>query len=522
MRAPRTVGLLLVGILAGACSAGAGGVTVTGTSPVTSATATTTPATSTPPGQPATSAPAVTAGTPTTAAPTPAGTLDWQPCGRLECATLTVPLDYADPSKGTIELNMKRHLASGTNRVGSLLVNPGGPGVPGTSLVDQATLAFSENLLDRFDIVGWDPRGTGASSPVDCVDDLDPLFSLDPIPDTPAEKQSLIDASKQFDDACETRSGRILPYISTQDTAKDMDEIRKALGEDKISYFGFSYGSQLGAMYATLFPTHVRAMVLDGASDPNAGYVESTKQQVVGLERGLQQMMDDCAQKTSCAFHHGGNPMAAYDALIAKLTTNPIPSADAGRPAVGPGIALYGVVAVLYVKQYWPVVTRALAAAEKGDGSQLLDLYDSYVERQADGTWTNAFEGLIAINCLDDPGPKDPSFPDTYAAELRTLSPHFGDWAAYSYNCIFWPTPQKPPVKLTGAGAGTIVVVGTTGDPITPIESTKNMAAALENGVLVTVDAEQHTGYGVNQCVVAAVDDYLIDLTAPEAGLLCK
>jgi pimeloyl-ACP methyl ester carboxylesterase len=171
---------------------------------------------------------------------------------------------------------MKRHLASGTNRVGSLLVNPGGPGVPGTSLVDQATLAFSENLLDRFDIVGWDPRGTGASSPVDCVDDLDPLFSLDPIPDTPAEKQSLIDASKQFDDACETRSGRILPYISTQDTAKDMDEIRKALGEDKISYFGFSYGSQLGATYATMFPTHVRAMVIDGAADPNAGYVESS------------------------------------------------------------------------------------------------------------------------------------------------------------------------------------------------------------------------------------------------------
>ncbi len=452
-----------------------------------------------------------------------AQSLDWQACGRFQCATLTVPLDYGDASKGTVDLFLKRRPAGDkVNRVGSLLVNPGGPGVPGTSLVDQATLAFSEDLLDRFDIVGWDPRGTGQSSPVDCVDDLDPYFALDPIPDSPAEKQAIIDASKQFDAACEQRSGRILPYISTQDTARDMDQIRAALGEDKISYFGFSYGSQVGATYATLFPTSVRAMVIDGAADPNAGYVESTKQQVVGLERGLAAMLDDCARKTSCAFHHGGNPAAAYDALMAQLATNPIPSGEPNRPLVGTGIAVYAVVSGLYVQEYWPVVTRALAAAEKGDGSALLQLYDTYIERQADGTWTNAFEDLIAINCLDDPGPKDPSFPDTYASELQALSPHFGAWAAYSYNCIFWPAPPKPPVKLTAAGAGPIVVVGTTGDPITPIESTKNMAEALDHAVFVTVDANQHTGYGTNECVVKAVDEYLIGLKVPAAGLECS
>jgi hypothetical protein len=206
---------------------------------------------------------------------------------------------------------------------------------------------------------------------------------------------------------------------------------------------------------------------------------------------------------------------------MAKLGTNPLPSAG-GRPAVGPGIALYGVVSGLYVKEYWPLVTQALAAAERGDGSKLLALYDAYVERLPDGSWTNSFEDLIAINCLDDPGPNDPAFPDTYATQLRALSPHFGDWAAYSYNCIYWPVPQKPPLKITGAGAGTIVVVGTTGDPITPIESTKNMAQALEGGVLVTVVAEQHTGYMVNDCVDAAVDNYLIDLTTPAAGIVCS
>jgi pimeloyl-ACP methyl ester carboxylesterase len=516
VRAPWTVGLLLVALLAGACSSGAPDVTVAASLPTPS---TSTPSSTTAPGPTTTTGGGGPGSSPATT--TPAGTLDWKACGRLQCATLTVPLDYTDATKGTIDLSLKRHAAGGNDRIGSLLVNPGGPGVPGTSLVDQATLAFSEDLLDHFDIVGWDPRGTGASSPIDCVDDLDPLFSLDPIPDTPAEKQALIDASKQFDDACAARSGKLLPYVSTQDTARDMDEIRRALGEDKVSYFGFSYGSQLGATYATMFPTHVRAMVIDGAADPNAGYVESTKQQVVGLERGLQQMMDDCATKTTCAFRHNGNPMAAYEALMTKLAASPLPSTG-GRPAVGPGIAIYGVVSGLYVKEYWPLVTQALAAAERGDGSKLLALYDAYVERLPNGTWTNSFEDLIAINCLDDPGPKDPAFPDTYAAQLRSLSPHFGDWAAYSYNCIFWPVSQKPPLKITGAGAGPIVVVGTTGDPITPIESTKNMASALEGGVLVTVQAEQHTGYMVNDCVDAAVDDYLVALTVPAVGLVCS
>jgi pimeloyl-ACP methyl ester carboxylesterase len=518
VRASRPVIVAALALLMGACAGPSADVAI-GDAPA----ATTAPSTS--------SSPATTGGTtstpPSSGAPSssttaPTQSLAWQTCGRFQCATLTVPLDYSDASKGTIDLYVKRRPATDkTKRVGSLLVNPGGPGVPGTSLVDQATLAFSEDLLNRFDIVGWDPRGTGQSSPVDCVDNLDPYFAIDPIPDTPAEKQAIIDASKQFDAACQQRSGRILPYISTQDTARDMDQIRAALGEDKISYFGFSYGSQVGATYATLFPTHVRAMVIDGAADPNAGYVESTKQQVVGLERGLAAMLDDCAKKTSCAFHHGGNPAAAYDALMAQLATNPIPSGEPSRPLVGTGIAIYAVVSGLYVQEYWPIVTRAMAAAEKGDGSALLQLYDTYIERQPDGTWTNAFEDLIAINCLDDPGPKDPSFPDTYAAQLQALSPHFGAWAAYSYNCIYWPTPQKPPLKLTGAGAGPIVVVGTTGDPITPIESTKNMADALEQATLVTVDANQHTGYGTNECVVKAVDDYLIDLTVPAKGLEC-
>jgi pimeloyl-ACP methyl ester carboxylesterase len=434
-----------------------------------------------------------------------------------------VPLDYSDPSKGTIDLYVKRRPAADrNNRVGTLLVNPGGPGIAATYLVDQAALAFDEPLLNRFDIVSWDPRGTGQSAPIDCVDNLDPYFAIDPVPDDATQKQAIVDAAKQFDAACQQRSGRLLPYVSTQDTARDMDTLRAALGEDKISYFGFSYGSQLGATYATMFPSHVRAMVVDGAQDLNATYEDSAKQDVVGLERGLQAMLADCAQKSSCPFRNNGNPGAAYDALMAKLAANPLPAPEPGRPAIGTGVAIYAVVSGMYLQQDWPHVMKALADAQKGDGSGLLALYDSYLERNDDGTWSNSFEDLVAINCVDDPGPKDPSYPDQLAAILEPLSPHFGAWDAYEYYCTYWPAPAAPQLKLTAAGAGPIVVVGTTGDPITPIESTKALADSLENGRLVTVNANQHTGYGVNSCVDNAVDNYLVDLRVPQDGLACN
>jgi pimeloyl-ACP methyl ester carboxylesterase len=516
VRARRVLPLVVTAVLAAGCSSGAADVTVSGTGSAQ----TTTPTTEA-------SAPSTSGSAPTTV-PTdgttvvPSATLTWTPCGSgLECTTLPVPLDPAEPAKGTVALYLKRRPAGQpTERIGSLLVNPGGPGVPGTLLVDNAAAAFSPDLLDHFDIVAWDPRGTGRSRPVDCVEDLDPLFAPDPSPDTPAEKQALITEAKSFDQACEVHSGAILPYISTQETARDMDRIRVALGEDKISYFGFSYGSQLGATYATLFPSHVRAMVIDGASDPTASYEDNAKQQAIGLERGLTALLDDCAKKTSCAFHHDGKPEAAYDALFARLDAHPLP-VGGGRPAVGQGIATYAVLSGLYDQSYWPIVTDALAAAEKGDGRPLLDLYDAYVERQPDGTFSNAFEALIAINCLDDPGPIDPSFPDRIAPVLEKISPHFGAWAAYSYNCIYWPAKAVPKLTITGKGAGPIVVVGTTGDPVTPIESTRHMAQALEGGRLVTVQADRHTGYGVNRCVVDAVDNYLTDGTVPRAGLTC-
>jgi pimeloyl-ACP methyl ester carboxylesterase len=332
--------------------------------------------------------------------------------------------------------------------------------------------------------VAWDPRGTGASSPVDCVDDLDPYFDLDPSPDTAAERQALIDAAHKWDDECEQKDGKFLPYISTQDTAKDMHSIRQALGGDKVSYFGFSYGSELGATYATMFPDDIRAMVIDGASDPNSGFEADSRQSTIGIERAFDKALDACSADRKCPFGNG-DAGAAFDKLWAKIDANPVPVSADGRPPVGQGVALYGVISTLYDEGSWPALYHALASLQAGDGDPMLDLYDQYLERNPDGTWTNAFEGLIAINCLDDPGPTDPAQISAsqdlgvLARVSRVERELRGVLAGY----------RKPPIT-SRAGAGPSWS-SARGDPVTPIESAQH-GGALEQGVLVTVKTNQH------------------------------
>jgi pimeloyl-ACP methyl ester carboxylesterase len=513
VRAARLLPVSALAVALAACSSSAGTVEVVGT-----AAGRATPS--------ATTAPASSAGRsvpPTSTAPTsslPVASLDWEDCGdNLDCATLEVPLDYDDPTGPAIELALMRRPADlGEGRTGSLLVNPGGPGVPGTTIPEAAELYLSEDLLDHFDIVGWDPRGTGASSHVDCDDNLDPYFTLDPTPDTPEEKQALIDAAKDFAARCEAKSGELLPHISTVDSARDMEQIRRALGEDEISYLGFSYGSELGATFATLYPESVRAMVLDGAVDPNSDVIDESRRQVASLERSLDAFLADCASRDKCPFRNGGDPGAALDAILADLEDEPL---ELEGREIGQGIAYTAIVSALYDRGAWPILAESLARAQQGDATGLAYLFDQYVERDDDGTYANTFEALIAINCLDDPGPTDVGFPDQLAPEFRRLAPRLGEASAYGYYCTFWPARPTETLTVTGAGAGPIVVVGTTGDAITPLESSQRLAEALEEGVLVTVDAERHTGYGENDCITAAVDDYLVDVTVPAAGLVC-
>lgn len=479
------------------------------------------PDTTAPPGSGG-SAGGASSSAPATTVPPPR--LEWERCrDGLECATLEVPLVHDDPAGGTIELSLARLPASGRNRIGSLLVNPGGPGVPGTDLVRVARVLYSEDLREQFDIVSWDPRGTGRSAGVDCVDDLDPLMSLDPTPDDQAERDRLLRAATDFAEACEEQVGDVLAHISTSDTARDMDLIRQALGEPEISYFGFSYGSELGATYASLFPEHVRAMVLDGALDPSVPSEELSLQQARGNELALGRFLAWCAEDGDCTFKGSGDPGAAFDALMDSLDARPIRAARAsGRPLVGQGVAYLAVVQALYLEQLWPTLAEALADAQEGDGSGLLALYDDYLQRRDDGTYTNVIEAFSAITCLDNGASRDVATFEALAERFTAEAPRFGRMFAYNYLCAVWPVDPVPKPTIDAAGAGPILVVAATGDAATPYASSQQLVADLEDGHLLTRDGEGHTSYDPSQrCIVQHVDRYLIDLELPPADTVC-
>ncbi len=429
---------------------------------------------------------------------------------------LTVPLDWNDPSGPTTTLYLVRHRAvDPAQRIGTLLVNPGGPGYGGSGLAYDAESTYGQDLLDRFDIIGWDPRGTGYSDPtVNCIDDYDRYVGIDTSPDTDAERALLVDRATEFAQACATKNRSLLAHVGTADTARDMNAIREALGEKTISYFGFSYGSELGATWATLFPDTVRAMVIDGAADPTVDYFEQNVQQAAGIEAAFDDFLARCSADSSCAFHNGGDAEGAFDRLNTVADRDPI-ATTAGRPAVTQGVLATAVAQAMYDEAAWPELERALADLQDGDGMPVLGLYDHYYGRQ-DGTWDDSLEAYFAINCLDDPGSTSPDALFARQRELSAAAPRLGrTWLGELIMCSVWPGDPAPPVRITGKGAGPILVVGTTGDAITPLTATRHMAEALEDGHLVVVDAVQHTGYGVNPCVGRTVDDYLVDPTAP-------
>ncbi|MBA3605341.1 MAG: alpha/beta hydrolase [Actinomycetota bacterium] len=441
----------------------------------------------------------------------------------VETGLLEVPVDYDDPGGATFELFMARRLADDQeNKIGSLLVNPGGPGFGGSDFALFADQIYGQELLERFDIVGWDPRGTGESEPaVDCIDDYDVFFATPDItPDDDAERLQIVDLAREFAESCERANAEIIEHVGTNSSARDMDSIRAALGEAEISYFGFSYGSVLGATWATLFPDTVRAAVLDGASDPNADPLEKSLQQVRGFEGTLATYLAQCSADTSCAFHNGGDAEGAFDALMQSLDDAPIPS-EPDRPDVNRVVALQGVIQAMYDDSFWPRLSEALAAAQDGDGLGLLQLYDAYYQRMFDGTWGNELEAFQTISCMDEEARATVEQEDADAPLFQEAGPRIAPNTTGAYFCTFFPPTTDPRIEITGAGAGPIVVIGTTGDPATPLESTRAMAATLEDGRLVVVTADQHTGYRVNGCVDDIVHSYLVDLEIPPEETEC-
>ncbi len=442
---------------------------------------------------------------------------DWHPLTtEVDDGFLDVPLDWSKPEGDQITLYLVRHRASDpAHRIGTLLVNPGGPGYGGSGLAYDAETTYGQDLLDRFDIIGWDPRGTGYTDPrIDCIDDYDRYVAIDTSPDTPDERALLVDRATEFATACQTKNPTLLAHVSTADSARDMNAIREALQEPTISYFGFSYGSELGATWATMFPDTVRAMVIDGAADPTVGYFEQNVQQAAGMEAAFDRFLARCSDDPTCAFHNDGDAEGAFDRLAAQADATPLRT-TIGRPSVTQGVLDTAVAQAMYDEAAWPELEQALSDLQDGDGNPVLRLYDHYYGRR-DDTWDDSLEAYFAINCLDDPGSTDPA--DLFAREqqLAAAAPRLGRaWLGELAVCSVWPGDPAPPVAITGKGAGPIVVVGTTGDAVTPLASTRHMAEALEDGHLVVVDAVQHTGYGVNRCVDDTVDGYLVDPSTP-------
>ena len=457
------------------------------------------------------------------------GTLDWTSCGGragelidLECATLMVPLDYAAPDGEMIDVAVARTTtATDDQRIGSLVFNPGGPGGSGIEFLTNAAALVPPELAERFDLVSFDPRGVGASTAIDCEAEFDDDVSLLAAGDD-AGWEALVAEAQGRADTCTADTMALEPYVGTNSAARDLDALRDALGDDQLSYVGFSYGTRLGATYAELFPERVRALVLDGAVKPTDDLALLGLEQGPGFDAALESFAAACDSDVDCMLAEVGPTLDVYTGLVDEIAeAGSFPTDDSDR-ILTPGELQLGVIASLYSTQLWPVLADALFVAEtQQDGSLLQVLADTYLGRQPDGTYDNSQLAGFVINCADDPR-RPPVDEIREQAEFSAdASVYFADFLRASTGCIGTPDPIDPIAIGAADGAAPILVIGTTGDPATPYEWAVEMADLLSSGVLYTVEAEGHTAFLSVPCVDDVVVDYLVDLVLPGDGSSC-
>lgn len=457
--------------------------------------------------------------------------LSWHNCGAdgFDCARMKVPLDYAHPvAADDLTLAVARKRAPGPgSRLGSLLVNPGGPGGSAIDYLQYAALGYPAAVTARYDMVAVDPRGVARSAPVECLSDkqMDAYTAVDTTPDDTAEINRLAGADKNFAAACEKRSAKLLPHVSTVDSARDMDVLRALLGDKKLNYVGKSYGTFLGATYAGLFPQRVGRLVLDGAMDPSVDALEASRAQAGGFETAFSAFARNCVQQPSCPLGRTsvGDAGNRLDALFKHLDGHPLPTGGPRRLTEALGTT--GVIAAMYDQAAWPGLRTAIAAADKGDGAPLLKLSDSYYERDGSGKYSNLMYANAAVNCLDlPPALRSPADVERALPAFDKASPHFGTTLAWSsLVCGYWPvraTGKAAPIHAEGAGP--ILVVGTIRDPATPYAWAVSLSKQLASGHLLTYDGDGHTAYARgSDCIDSAVNAYLLRGTVPPTGTTC-
>jgi pimeloyl-ACP methyl ester carboxylesterase len=422
---------------------------------------------------------------------------------------VTVPVDYANPAGPTIAIAIARRPATDqAAKVGVLLVNPGGPGGSGIETVQAGVLPRA--ITDRFDVVGFDPRGVGQSSGLQCPLGPDTPYLADPDPADPADEAATNDAVDRYDAACGQRYRDLLPHLGTRNVAQDMDRIREALGEDRISYLGFSYGTAIGQTYAQLFPTRLRTIVLDGVVDVTKPGLDSA--QAESFENSLRQFDAACRADPTCPVR--ADPIGTLDRVRARVAASPMPVA--GATPLSAGLLEIGVVYPLYSRSSWPQLAQALAAADRGDPEPMRTLATAYIQGSNSDTYN-------AVTCLDNAWPTDDAQVVDAARATAQRAPHFsGNVLVSGLTCADWPAPQQPLTPLQGYGGPPMLILGTTNDPATPYQNSVALAGRLPGSVLLTHRGDGHTVYtdGV-RCVDDAVNRYLLDAVLPSPNTVC-
>jgi pimeloyl-ACP methyl ester carboxylesterase len=461
--------------------------------------------------------------------------LNWKSCAdNMQCATAKVPLDWSKPAGASISLALIRHLATDGHSLGSLLVNPGGPGGSGYTFVKtELTFAVDKTLESNYDIVGFDPRGVNLSTPVKCYTDPTTLDNyIYSIPKGAIGSNQWINEveqeNKAFGADCAKDTGPLLGHVDTVSAAKDLDVLRAALGDKKLDYLGYSYGTLLGQTYANLFPKKTGRLVLDGVVDPTVTPFQLDADQAQGFELDLRAFLAKCPTMKGCPFTGSvAQSEASIRGLLDKLDASPIRNSD-GRE-LGSETMFTAIILPLYNVDNWPALVDLFNSVSDGDASYAFQLADQYNDRNANGTYEdNETEAFTAINCLDYPSDPNVATMRAQEVQLNKLAPVFGHLMAYGgTSCFDWP---YKPTRLAGAlaakGSAPIIVIGTTGDPATPYAMAQHVATLLQNGHLITYHGDGHTAYNkdttpADECVNTAVDNFFVHGTVPTTDPQC-
>lgn len=455
--------------------------------------------------------------------------LDWSSCrsGSLQCAWLTVPLDYAHPEGRTIRLRVSKVASKGADRIGSLVINPGGPGGSGLDMPTYLASTLSTRVRDSFDLVGFDPRGVGQSAPITCLTNRQTTryYAADPTPETRAEKKRIMDLGRLLARGCQALSPQMASHVGTDETVADLDILRAALKDEQLNWLGYSYGTQIGAQYAQRFPDRIGRFILDGAVDPSLDLMEISEGQSRGFQMALRRFARDCTSRSNCPYPgNTGAVLKGISSLLDRLETRTLPGT---YEPLNESAAITAIFYSLYSPYNWTYLRRALAQAERGDGRGLSDLANGATRRTGPNSYSgNMASAFPAISCWDAPA----------APGITGLSKAASQWSRHAYiprmaKAMAWSNAvcsnwfghsTSPPAPVTSSTSSPILVIGTRHDPATPYAWAQALSRQLPTSHLLTYNGDGHTAYKAgSSCIDTAVDDYLVTGKLPAIGKAC-